>query len=164
VVVAARVRNQRPARLELGQAAGALTQVLAGGAGGLEPSLSTQTVAGTRVTQLQLGTGITLHYAVFGGIAAIATSDAALAAVIRHPVPLSGSAAYRATVGAGSQAAGTLLFAAPSLLEALASRSGLLGGAGLSALQPYLDLIRAIGLRSSGGKTESTAEIELTIR
>ncbi len=162
VLVVARVHDQQRARITLGNAAAAVSELLPGGGGsGQETQLGAATVAGKTVGELQVGTDLRVQYAVFSGLAVISTSEPALAAMIRDTDPLSGSARYRTVMSGGSGGARTLIFGNVSRLLALAGRNGLLAGAGLGSLLPDLERIRGFGLRSGGGVTQTTAELYL---
>jgi len=57
----------------------------------------------------------------------------------------------------------TLLFADFSQLLTLGEQMGLTRGARMTALEPDLQQIRAVGLASSGGESDTTAELFLQI-
>jgi hypothetical protein len=57
----------------------------------------------------------------------------------------------------------TLLFADFSQLLRLAERTGLVRGATYEALRPDLNRIRAVGLQTTRGQKDSTAQITLNI-
>jgi len=57
----------------------------------------------------------------------------------------------------------SLLFLDFSQLLSLGDRSGLMRGARFAALQPDLEKIRAIGLTSTSGESDTTAELSLQI-
>jgi hypothetical protein len=93
----------------------------------------------------------------------LATSLQAIAAVARHSHPLSGEPAYEATLGNRPDQVTSLLFLDFSQLLHLGEQTGLTGSARLAALRPDLRKIRAIGLASTRGEADTTAELFLQI-
>jgi hypothetical protein len=120
-------------------------------------------VAGVTAHQLSLAPGIQLDYAVFHNLVVLATSLQAIAAVARHSHPLSGEPAYEATLGNRPEQVTSLLFLDFSQLLHLGEQTGLTGSARLTALRPDLRKIRAIGLASTRGEADTTAELFLQI-
>jgi hypothetical protein len=70
---------------------------------------------------------------------------------------------FRAVVGAYRRRVGSLLFLDFSQLLSLGGQMGLTHSARLSALGPDLEKISAVGLSSTSGKTDTTAELFLQI-
>jgi len=120
-------------------------------------------VAGVTAHQLSLAPGLQLDYAVFHGLVVLATNLQAIAAVARHSHPLSGEGAYQATLGDRPDQVTSLLFLDFSQLLHLGEQTGLTSSARLTALRPDLQKIRAIGLASTSGEADTTAELFLQI-
>jgi hypothetical protein len=57
----------------------------------------------------------------------------------------------------------SLLFLDFSKLLSLGEQTGLLGGARLTALRPDLEKVRTVGLDSTSGEADTTAELFLQI-
>jgi hypothetical protein len=120
-------------------------------------------VAGVTAHRLSLAPGLQLDYAVFHKLVVLATSLQAIAAVARHSHPLAGEPAYEATLGHRPDQVTSLLFLDFSQLLHLGEQTGLTGSARLAALRPDLRKIRAIGLASTRGEADTTAELFLQI-
>jgi hypothetical protein len=73
------------------------------------------------------------------------------------------STAYRATLSSHPQRVTSLLFLDFTQLLSLGEQTGLARSARLRALRADLDKIRAIGLDSTSGEADSTAELYLQI-
>jgi hypothetical protein len=130
---------------------------------GQAPVLGDVQVAGVTVHQLSLAAGLQLDYAVFHGLVVVSTSLQAIAGVAKNSHPLSGDAAYQATLADRPDQVTSLLFLDFSQLLSLGEQTGLTRGAQLSALRPDLRKIRAIGLDSTRGEADTTAELFLQI-
>ncbi len=120
-------------------------------------------VAGVTVHQLALGPGLQVDYGVFHGLVVLSTSLQAIAGVAQHANSLGGSSAYQTALGGQPDRVRSLLFADFSQLLTLGEQMGLTRGARLTALEPDLQRIRAVGLASSGGESDTTAELFLQI-
>jgi hypothetical protein len=70
---------------------------------------------------------------------------------------------HRATVGGGRKRLTSLLFLDVSQLLSLGEQTGLTRSAWYQALRPDLHKVRAIGLSSTSGEADSTAELFLQI-
>jgi hypothetical protein len=120
-------------------------------------------VSGINVHQLRLAPGLQLDYAVFGGLVAVSTSLEAIGLMARHAHSLADEPGYRATVGAGPSGVTSLVFLNFSQLLSLAEQTGLARSARVAALRADLDKLQAIGLESTRGETDTTAELTLSI-
>ena len=120
-------------------------------------------VAGVSVHQLALAPGLQLDYAVFRGLVAVSTSLQAIAGVVRHTRSLSDDPAFKATLGDRPDQVTSLVFLDFSQLLSLAEQTGLTRSASVRALTPDLEKIRAIGLASTRGEADTTAELSLQI-
>ncbi|MBO0767530.1 MAG: DUF3352 domain-containing protein [Solirubrobacterales bacterium] len=161
--VITRVSQPRQAKLTLASLEPVAAQLFApGSAGGVVPQIATHAVDNVQVSQLSLGPALTVQYAVFNGYAVVATGTKAVGEIIADRVTLSGSGPYQSVLGGPSKTAGPLMYAAVTQLVR-PNQPGLLASAGLSALAPVLDHIKTVGYRATGGKSQTTAELNFTI-
>ena len=159
-----RTGNALAANEELGALEAPLAQLFAPGSGpGQTPLFNDRQVAGITAHQLSLGAGLQLDYAVFRGLVVVSTSLSAISAVIARTRTLGDEPGFRAVAGAHQQRVGSLLFLDFSQLLSLGEQMGLTHSARLSALGPDLEKISAVGLTSTSGKTDTTAELFLQI-
>jgi hypothetical protein len=121
-------------------------------------------VAGITAHQLALAPGLQIDYAVFRGLVVVSTSLQAIGLVARHAHSLADAPAFGATLGGGPDHVTSLVFLDFSNLLTLAEQTGLAGSARIAALRPDLNKVRAIGLVSTRGETDTTAELTLEIR
>jgi hypothetical protein len=165
LVIVARTRHQGATRALMAGLEGPLSQLFAppSTGPGQAPVLGDVQVAGVTVHQLSLAAGLQLDYAVFHGLVVVSTSLRAIAGVAKNSHPLSGEAAYQATLADRPDQVTSLLFLDFSQLLSLGEQTGLARGAQLSALRPDLRKIRAIGLDSTRGEADTTAELFLQI-
>ena len=165
LVIVARTDHQDLARTLLAGLEGPLAQLFPTPADG--PGQAAEwndvEVAGVSAHQLAIAPGLQLDYAVFRGLVVVSTSLRGIAAIAHDRRPLADTAAYRAVLGQGPTKVTSLLFANFSQLLNLAEQMGLIRGARLSALSPDLDRIRTLGLVSSRGEADTTAELILQI-
>jgi hypothetical protein len=165
LVIVSRTRNQAATREALAALELPLAQLFpppAAGPGQAAEFNDVQ-VAGVTVHQLSLAPGLQVDYAVFRNLVVLATNLQAIAAVARHSDPLSGEPAYQATLGNRPDQVTSLLFLDFNQLLHLGEQTGLTRSARLAALRPDLKTIRAIGLASTRGEADTTAELFLQI-
>jgi Protein of unknown function (DUF3352) len=166
LIVLTRVKDEQAARTELANLEiplSALFPAPSTGSGQV-PQFSDRQVDGITAHQLSLGTGLRLNYAVFHGLLVISTSLAGIGAVAHHSGALTGEPGYRAALGDTPSRVTSLVFLDFSQLLDLAGRTGLLRGARFQALAPDFERIRAVGLDSTRGEVDSTAELTLQIK
>lgn len=122
--------------------------------------------AGDGVTahQLALPGRPELDYAVFRGLVVVSTSLAGISAVASDPHPLSASPSYRTVLAHRPAGLTSLLFLDFSQLLSLGEHAGLIGGGRFAQLQGALARVRAVGLVSTSGEDDSTAELTLQIQ
>ncbi len=130
---------------------------------GQEPLLGARTVAGVTAQQLSLTPGLELDYAVTGGLVVIATSLDGIAAVVHHEHAIAQEHEFSSAMSGNPQRVTSLLFLDFSQLLSLGEQTGITRSATLTALQPDLQRIRAVGLSSTSGEDDSTAELTLQI-
>ncbi len=165
LVIVARTAHQDLARALLAGLEGPLAQLFPPPANGpgQAPEWNDVQVAGVSAHQLAIAPGLELDYAVFRGLVVVSTSLRGIAAIAHHGRPLADRPAYLAALGQGPRRVTSLLFANFSQLLNLAEQMGLTRGAQLSPLRPDLERIRTLGLVSSRGEADTTAELILQI-
>jgi hypothetical protein len=158
LLIVGRVNRAAAARLALAQVEGPLSQLLPGA-----PQVSTRSISGVQVSEIELGPTQTLAYSVFRHLVVVTTTPSALIAMIKRRAPLLGSAAYNDALAGTGSGSGPILFVELSRLLALAVQTGSLKGPSfLGPLTPDLARIRSLGFRSGVGPN-TTAELHLTI-
>jgi hypothetical protein len=165
LLILARTGHPAAARVELAAAAPAIASLFSPSASGpgTAPLFGGRHVDGVDIHTLVLGTGLQLDYAVIDRLVAVSTGVQAIVSAARHPRTLASSSGYRAVLGGASEPTTSLVFLDLSRLIGLGEQTGLLRGASFDRLAPDLARIRAIGIRSTGGRQDSTAELSLTI-
>jgi hypothetical protein len=166
LLIVSRVRDQAAARSELAALEGPVQTLFSpsGSAGGQVPELTDQAVGGATVHEIGLGPGLQLDYAVFNGLVAVSTSVSAIEGVAQRRHALGSDPAYRATLPDQPPRLSSLVFGEVSQLLALGGQTGLTSGAGTRALLPDLSKLRAVGLSSSSGGTDTTTQLSLEVR
>jgi hypothetical protein len=130
---------------------------------GQAPLFNDRQVAGITAHQLSLAPGLEFDYAVFDGLVVVSTSLDGIAGVAGDPHRLIDDPAYRATLGVRPERVSSLLFLDFSQLLSVGEQTGLTRSARYRALAPDLRKIRAVGLNSTSGEADSTAELLLQI-
>ena len=135
----------------------------AGALAGQAPVFNQVTVGGITAHQLVLVPGLQLDYAVSGNDLILSTSLAGIAAVGHHAASILDESAYRLAIGNHPASVTSLLFGDLNQLLRLGEQTGLISGRRFRALQPDLERVHAIGMDSTSGEAESTAELFLQI-
>ncbi|MDQ6776301.1 MAG: DUF3352 domain-containing protein [Actinomycetota bacterium] len=135
----------------------------AGNAAGQAPLFNQVTVGGVDAHQLVLAPGLQFDYAVSGHELLLSTSLQGIASVAHHARSLLDDTAYRLTLGNHPARVTSLLFLDLNQLLSLGEQTGLITGTRYRALKPDLERVHAIGLDSTSGEAESTAELFLQI-
>ncbi|MDQ2761161.1 MAG: DUF3352 domain-containing protein [Actinomycetota bacterium] len=130
---------------------------------GQAPEFNDVAVAGITAHQLSLTPGLQLDYAVFDNLVVVSTSLHGIAAVVNHARPLGSDSSYETTLKDAPQQVSSLLFGDFSQLLSVGEQTGLLHGARYQAMRADLERISAIGLYSTAGQADSTAELFLQI-
>jgi hypothetical protein len=130
---------------------------------GSAPVFNDRQVAGVTAHQLALAPGLELDYAVFDGKLVVSTSLDGVAGVRNHDRALADEPAYRSTLGDRPQRLTSLLFLDFNQLLSLGEQTGLTRSARYRSLRPDLSKVRAVGLSSTSGEADSTAELFLQI-
>jgi hypothetical protein len=165
LVIVARTSDETRTRAELAQLEVPLAQLFSSSnlSSGQEPAFTDRTVAGVTVHQLPLASGLQLDYAVFDRLVAVSTSLGGIASIASHAQVLADDPSYRATLAKRRSRVTSLLFLDFSQLLSLGEQTGLTRGARFQALRGDLQKLRAVGLSSTAGEAESTAELFLQI-
>jgi hypothetical protein len=134
-----------------------------GNAAGQSPIFNQTTVGGVTAHQLVLAPGLQFDYAVSGHEVLLSTSLGGIASVARPSSSLLDQPAYKVTLGNHPARVTSLLFLDLNQLLSLGEQTGLITGTRYSALKPDLERVHAIGMASTSGEAESTAELFLQI-
>jgi hypothetical protein len=127
------------------------------------PELADRQVGGATVHELQLGPGLQLNYAVWGGLFLLSTSVAAIDGAAQLSHSLADDAAYKATLSDRPEQVTSLLLGDVNRLLALGEQTGLTSGARTRELLPDLSRIRAVGVSSTSRGADTTTELNLEI-
>lgn len=158
------VANEDRARQALARAQGPLIEYFSSRASaGAAPSFSATRVSGITVYRLRISTSFEIDYAVFGGRLVLATDPGAISAVLHTGTHVADQAAFRAVASRGRGPVTSLLFLDLKKLLDFGERTGLAQDPRYIALRRDLRRITAVGLRSTYGENDSTAEISLQI-
>ena len=131
---------------------------------GQAPEFNDVQVDGVAVHELSLTPGLQLDYAVFDGLVVVSTSRGGVAAVIAHQRAIAGDQRFRATLATRPRRVSSLLFLDFSQLLSLGEQTGLTPSARVRALTPDLEKIRGVGMDSTSGEADTTAELFLQIK
>jgi Protein of unknown function (DUF3352) len=166
LLIVARTTHPATVRLDLASLELPLEQLFpaASSGPGQEPLFTGRQFHGITIHQLQLAPGLQLDYAVFGGLVAVSTGLEAIEQLARHERPLEAQSSYRSVVPSPLGSVTSLLFLDFTQLLRLGEQTGLVRGTGVGLLNTDLGRIRAVGLRSTSGANESTAELFLQIK
>jgi hypothetical protein len=177
LTIITRTGNQSQTNERLGSVEAPLAQLFAAPSSGpgQTPLFNDRQVGSITAHQLSLNPGLQLDYAVFDGLVVVSTSLDGIAAVATRTHAVASEPDFRTTTGvpAGHINAvpglpggrlSSLVFLDFSQLLSLGEQTGLTRNASFRALQPDLQRIRAVGLHSTGGGTDTTAELFLQIQ
>jgi hypothetical protein len=165
LLIVARARDEQQVRTQLAALEIPLQQLFPpprAGAGAA-PAFTDRQVDGVTIHQLSPAPGLELDYAINNGFLLVSTGAGAIASAVRPVRSLAGDAHYRAALPGSPEKVTSLLFLDFSQLLSLAEQTGLTKGAQFRALRPDLQRIRAVGLESTRGEADSTAELFLQI-
>jgi hypothetical protein len=135
----------------------------AGNAAGQAPLFNQVSIGGLAVHQIVLAPGLQFDYAVNGHELLLSTSLRGIASVAHPATSLLDDNAYRLTLGNHPARVTSLLFLDLNQLLSLGEQTGLINGTRYRALKPDLERVHAIGMVSTSGEAESTAELFLQI-
>jgi hypothetical protein len=165
LIVLARVGNQSDAARTLAELQGPLAALFPAPSSGpgAAPVFNDVQVGGVSAHQLSLAPGLQLDYAVFRGLVVVSTSLAGIGEVASHARSLTADPSYAVTLLNRPDRISSLLFLDFSQLLNLGAQIGLTRSATIGQLQPDLQKIRAVGLVSTRGEADTTAELTLQI-
>jgi Protein of unknown function (DUF3352) len=130
---------------------------------GQVPQFADRQVGGVTAHQLTLAPGLQLDYAVFHGLVVISTSLGGIGAVAANTRSLAEQRSYSDALANRPQRVSSLVFLDFNQLLSLAEQTGLFRGSTYRLLRPDLQKVRAVGLTSTRGEADSTAELSLQI-
>jgi hypothetical protein len=150
---------------------------------GQVPGFADKLIDGVTAHELSLAPGLQLDYAVFRGLLVVSTSpdgigevasrvrslsdqpsySAALASRPGQVSSLSDQPSYSAALASRPGQVSSLVFLDFSQLLSLAEQTGLFRGTRFRLLRPDIERVRAVGLTSTRGEADSTAELFLQI-
>jgi len=165
LLIVARTANQRATQNELAQLEAPLTALFpapSSGPGQI-PGLADQQVGGVTVHELGLGPGLQIDYAVFDGLVVVSTSVAAIDQVASRSHSLADEQAYKTALSRRPDQLSSVLFTDFSQLLSLGEQTGLTSGPRVRELLPDLEKVRAVGLSSTSGESDTTTELRLDI-
>lgn len=164
-LVMARTSHPDQARAILANLEGPLTQVFAPPAGspGVMPTVTNTTVAGVPAHELSLAPGFQLVYAVAHGLVVLSSGTGGVAAVFHRAHALSDAPAFQSAVGNHPAGVTSLLFFDLSRLLRLGEQAGFIDSTRNATLWPALEKIRAVGLTSWQGASDTTTQLQLQI-
>ncbi len=165
LLIVTRTKDQTAATTQLAELELPLSQLFPApqSGSGTVPEFFDRQVGGVTAHQLALAPGLELDYAVFRGLIVISTSLGGIGAVASHAHPLADEPAWRAAFGSNLGGMTSLVFLDFNQLLSLAGQTGLFRGALYNELRPDLQKVRAVGLSSTRGEADSTAELFLQI-
>jgi hypothetical protein len=131
---------------------------------GVVPQFSTHQVGGVTAHEIALAPGLDLAYAVFRGLIVVSTGLDGIGAVAHHARSVAQEPGYEQTLPDQPRPVTSLVFLDFSQLLSLAERTGLTRSSRYQALRPDLEQIRAVGLETTRGPADSTADITLQIK
>ena len=165
LVFVTRTSHEQAARVTLANIEPALAQLFSAGGtgGGQEPEMSAVPTGGVTANQVLLGPGLQVDFAVFKGLIVVATSARGVGDVAARVGELDHASDFSAVLGNHPDQVTSLGFATFSQLLNLGGQSSLAQTAGYRSLQPDLQRIRSVGLDSTRGEEDTTAELFLQI-
>jgi hypothetical protein len=119
---------------------------------------------GVDAFQLRLAPTIELDYAVFDGKLVIATSLAGIRRVKDHKQSLADDKAFQSVLSDRPSTVTSLVFLDFGQLLSLSERTGLGQDPAYLAVRNDLHRVRAVGVSTSAGKDETTAEISIALK
>jgi uncharacterized protein DUF3352 len=127
------------------------------------PTFRELRVAGERAFAVRLSSSLEVLYSIFDGRLVISTSAAGLVAVKDAKGGLTDSDAYRATLGDRPRRVTSLIFLDFGKLLALAEQTGLNDSQAYVRVRDDLHRVRSVGVATTGGEGETTAELRFQI-
>jgi hypothetical protein len=165
LTIVARTRDETKTRNELAALQQPLEQLFppSGVGPGKAPLFNDHQVAGVTVHQLALAPGFEFDYTVARGLVIVSTSLGAVTAVVTHARSLADDPAYSRALPPHPSRVTSLLFLDFSQLLSLAEQTGLQRSATYRTVRADLHKVRTVGLASTSGENDTTAELLLQI-
>jgi len=165
LTIVARTGDQARAAEQLASLEVPLAQLFSAPAegAGQAPVFNDRQVAGITAHELSLTPGLQLSYAVFHGLVVISTSLDGIAAIATSRHAIADEQEFRVALSARPSRIGSLLFLDFSQLLSLGEQTGITRGGSIASLLPDLQRIHAVGLSTTSGEDDSTAELTLQI-
>jgi hypothetical protein len=166
LVIVARAPDQAKVRTELAQLEIPLAQLFKApaSASGNVPEFNDRQIGGVTAHQLVLTSGLQLDYAVFNGLVVISTSLQGLEAVAQQKQTLAHDPSFQFTLAHRPARVTSLVYLNFDRLLTLGQQTGLTSSATFETLRTDLEQIAAVGLSSTRGPGQSTAQISIRIR
>jgi hypothetical protein len=131
---------------------------------GQAPTFQDRDIGGVDAFQLRLTPTVELDYAVFDGKLVIATSLAGIRRIKDHMQSLTDDATFQSVLSGRPSKVTSLVFLDFGQLLSLSERTGLGQDPAYLAVRNDLHRIRAVGVATSAGKDETTAEITIALK
>jgi hypothetical protein len=131
---------------------------------GQAPTFQDRDIGGVHAFQLRLTPTVELDYAVFDGKLAIATSLAGIRRIKDHKQSLTDDSAFQSVLSSRPSTVTSLVFLDFGQLLSLSERTGLGQDPAYLAVRDDLHRVRAVGMATSAGKDETTAEITIALK
>jgi hypothetical protein len=131
---------------------------------GQAPTFQDRDIGGVDAFQLRLTPTVELDYAVFDGKLVIATSLAGIRRIKDDKQSLSDDAAFQSVLSSRPSRVTSLVFLDFGQLLSLSERTGLGQDPAYLAVRDDLHRVRAVGMATSAGKDETTAEITIALK
>ncbi len=165
LAVVARTSSPTAARGTLARLESPLVQIFTptGSAAGQVPEWGDRQVGAVTARQFAFAPGLQLDYAVIGDQVVVSTNLAGIAAVAHGRHSLADAPAFKRVSANHPSRVTSLLFLDFSQLLSLGEQTGLVRSSLVRRLDPDLGRIRAVGASSTGGETDTTAELFLEI-
>jgi hypothetical protein len=169
LVVVARAGDQARVRSQLAGLEVPLAQLFqrpstgSSSSAGSEPVFNDRQVDGVTAHQLALATGLQLDYAVFRGLVVISTSLQGIEAVAQQTHTLSSDPSFRATLGNRPKLVTAMVYSNLGQLLTLGGLTGVTQSSTLTKLRPDLAKLQALGLTTTRGAGDSSAQLSLAI-
>ena len=165
VTVVTRPRDMPATRTAFAQLEAPLERLFApaGAQAGQAPLFNQVSIGRVAAHQLVLAPGLQFDYAISGDELLLSTSLQGIEGVVQHTKSILGQSGYQTALGNHPALVTSLLFLDLDQLLGLNDQIGLVTGTRFQLLKPDLERIHAIGLDSTSGPAQSTADLFLQI-
>lgn len=165
ITVVTRPRDLGATRTDFAELEAPLERVLApsGAQAGQIPLFNQVSVGGVAAHQLVISPGLQFDYAVTGSDLILSTSVQGIAGVVRHAHSILDQSGYTTALSHRPPRVTSLLFLDLNQLLRLNEQIGLISGPRFRSLAPDLDRVRTLGLDTTTGAAQSSADLFLQI-